>query len=152
MPPVRPSRPPVQALPISVSVSQRFRVPERRPSLSCSLVNKAADGQRIKRKESLRPPACLPAWCRSAVHLEATSGSPAKVGRRRRCESVTLAKLTLTFVQSRRRANQDHNQLFHIKAGNKKKRDQGFFCISRARSGLRDVIQPLFYCAVHTCR
>lgn len=91
-------------------------------------------------------PACLPGVAQLCIWRP----SPAKVGRRRRCESITLAKLTLTFVQSRRRANQDHNQLFHIKAGNKKKRDQGFFCISRARSGLRDVIQPLFYCAVHT--
>lgn len=32
-----------------------------------------------------------------------------------------------------------------------KKRDQGFFCISRARSGLHDVIQPLLHCAVRTC-
>lgn len=109
-------------------------------------------------------PACLPGVAQLCIWRPRRKVQQ-KWGRRRRCESITLAKLTLTFVQSRRRANRGSRsafckrgirvqgiKCFSSRQETKKKRDQGFFCISRARSGLHDVIQPLLHCAVRTCR
>lgn len=94
-------------------------------------------GRKVTAAPPLRPPACL-------VSLSCAFGGRVgkvqqKWGRRRRCESITLAKLTLTFVQSRRRANRGSQsafckrgnpspryQMFLIKAGNKQKKGPRF--------------------------
>lgn len=142
----------------------------RAKTVALRLFGQQSCGRTMNQEEGKSQPrllfGLLPAWCRSAVHLEAASEKSSKSGGDGGAAKASHSRSSRSHSFNRAVALiGDHNQLFanggirvqgikcfSSRQETNKKRDQGFFWVSMARSGLCDVIQPLLHCAVRTCR
>lgn len=150
---------------LSLSASESQSEERRSPALWSTKLrtDNESRGRKVTAAPPLRPPARLVSLsCAFGGRVGKSSksggdGGAAKASHSRSSRSHSFNRAVALIG--------DHNQLFangeseskvsnvsHQGRKQTKKWDQGFFCISRARSGLHDVIQPLLHCAVRTCR